>query len=75
MSNVIFIDNYISVYQSLDGSTTTIRNLGKYTVKIHEKLDEYLLPVAVLYGRTQALIKRDINVHKLLFETMKPTSA
>jgi hypothetical protein len=74
MSNVMFIDNHISVYQSLDGSTTMIRNLGKYTVKIQEKIDEYILPLAVVYSRTEALIKRDVNVHKLFFEKVKPSA-
>lgn len=74
MSNVVFLDNHISVYQSLDGRTTTIRNIGKYTVKIQEKLDEYVLPVAIVYSRAQVLINRDVNIYKLLFETLKQSA-
>ena len=71
MANVMFINNDISVYQSLDGYTTNIRNLGKYTVKIHEKFAEDLVPLTVLYRRTQILIKRYMDVNNLFFETLK----
>lgn len=73
MTNILFVDDHISVYQTLDGRTTMIRNTGRYTVKILEKLEGGLLPVTVLYGRTEAYMNLDVNIHRLFFEVLKPS--
>lgn len=74
MTNVMFINNDISIYQSLDGCTTKIINFGKYTVKIHEKFADNLVPLTLIYGRTNAMIKGYMDVHKLFFEVLKPVN-